>query len=84
MYHAKMRSISRYTVFDQSLKSAALERLQRESDLRHALEQSSLEIVYQPIVTLASREVVEPEALIQWEHPRRGRISSSEFLPVAE
>ncbi len=84
MYHAKLQGSALYSVFDQSMKTAALERMQLESDLRQAIERRSLELAYQPIVSLETNRVVELEALLRWHHPRRGQIAPTEFIPIAE
>jgi EAL domain-containing protein (putative c-di-GMP-specific phosphodiesterase class I) len=55
-----------------------------ESDLRRALERSEIKMVYQPIVRLEDNEIAGFEALMRWEHPRRGLISPAEFIPLAE
>jgi diguanylate cyclase len=53
-------------------------------DLRQALHNSELEINYQPQINLYTREIVGCEALIRWNHPQRGYISPTTFLPIAE
>ena len=55
-----------------------------ESDLRNALEKGQLEIYYQPIVTLKNKSVAGFEALLRWNHPKRGMVGPSDFIPVAE
>jgi EAL domain-containing protein (putative c-di-GMP-specific phosphodiesterase class I) len=62
----------------------ALERLEIESDLRQALARQELQLVYQPILTLDDGRIGEVEALLRWQHPRRGTISPNTFIPVAE
>jgi EAL domain-containing protein (putative c-di-GMP-specific phosphodiesterase class I) len=52
--------------------------------MRQALESNDFRLWYQPIVNLATREVVAFEALLRWEHPERGLISPADFVPVAE
>ena len=84
MYHAKGLGRGRYTVFDQSMQEAARERLQLETDLRRGFEQGELSMLYQPIFSLNSGRVAGFEALLRWEHPTRGRVDPSEFVPLAE
>jgi diguanylate cyclase (GGDEF)-like protein/PAS domain S-box-containing protein len=85
MYRAKERGRGRAEVFDAGLRSRITARLQVESDLRRALEgDGRLWVAYQPYYTLPSREVAGVEALVRWEHPHRGSIPPSEFIPVAE
>jgi len=84
MYRAKTSGKSRYEVFDQSMTATALDRLQLEADLRHAIDRGELRVVYQPIMTLETGRIREVEALLRWVHPQRGVISPTEFIPIAE
>jgi EAL domain-containing protein (putative c-di-GMP-specific phosphodiesterase class I) len=56
----------------------------RRADLRSALEQREFVLYYQPEIELETRRIVGLEALIRWRHPRRGIVSPSEFIPLAE
>ena len=58
--------------------------VQLESDLRRALEQQEFQVYYQPIVSLADRQIVGVEALLRWQHPQHGLVSPTEFLAAAE
>ncbi len=84
MYRAKERGSARYELFDEALRDRAMIRLRIENDLRRALERDELELVYQPLVALGTGEIVAAEALLRWNHPQRGLIGPSEFIPVAE
>jgi EAL domain-containing protein (putative c-di-GMP-specific phosphodiesterase class I) len=84
MYRAKSSGKARYEVFDKSMYSRALERLELEQDLRRALEQGELRVYYQPKVHLKSGRVFAMEALVRWEHPQRGLMLPSQFIPLAE
>jgi EAL domain-containing protein (putative c-di-GMP-specific phosphodiesterase class I) len=55
-----------------------------ESNLRRAIVNGELYLVYQPIVDLSTRQMVSAEALLRWNHPTLGEISPSEFIPIAE
>jgi diguanylate cyclase (GGDEF)-like protein len=84
MYQAKANGKGRYEVFDKSMYSQALERLELESDLRRALEQGELRLYYQPKVWLKTGEVFAMEAMVRWEHPERGLLLPAQFIPLAE
>jgi diguanylate cyclase (GGDEF)-like protein/PAS domain S-box-containing protein len=84
LYRAKTEGKGTAAVFDPSLETRVQERLEIESDLRQALDRGELHLVYQPIVTLVDRHIVEVEALLRWQHPRRGLIGPAAFIPVAE
>ncbi|MDF1503665.1 EAL domain-containing protein [Roseisolibacter sp. H3M3-2] len=84
MYAAKHGGKGRHAVFAESMRTAALERIAMEGDLRGALERAELELHYQPIVELATRRVVGAEALVRWRHPERGLVPPGDFIPVAE
>jgi diguanylate cyclase (GGDEF)-like protein len=84
MYYAKSRGKGTHAVFDPSMHASAVERLRTEGELRMALENRELELYYQPIVDLKTGVASGAEALIRWQHPVRGLLPPSEFLPVAE
>ena len=84
MYRAKADGKTRHAVFDPSMTTGAMERLDLEADLRRALDHGELRVVYQPILDLSSGQVREVEALVRWQHPSRGLVSPAEFIPVAE
>jgi EAL domain-containing protein (putative c-di-GMP-specific phosphodiesterase class I) len=71
-------------VYDEAMNSRAVERLELEGDLRHALERDELRIHYQPEVNLADGRLVGVEALVRWQHPRRGLLLPGAFVQVAE
>jgi diguanylate cyclase (GGDEF)-like protein/PAS domain S-box-containing protein len=84
MYRAKDRGRGRAELFDQEMRSKAVRRLALERELRRALDREELSLHYQPIVALGSGDIPALEALIRWEHPKRGTIDPSDFIPVAE
>ncbi len=84
MYRAKSLGKARFEVFDADMRASVMARLQLETDLRHALERGEFLNFYQPIVDLASTEIVGFEALLRWQHPQRGMLGPDEFIPVAE
>jgi diguanylate cyclase (GGDEF)-like protein/PAS domain S-box-containing protein len=84
MYRAKERGRGRCEMFDAEMRARAVRRLEVERELRGALERDELELHYQPVVALASGEIVAVEALVRWRHPRRGVLDPSEFVSIAE
>jgi len=84
VYQAKAGGGNRIQFYQAQMNAAALERLELERDLRHALEQHQFELYYQPQISLKSGAIVGVEALIRWRHPERGLIPPAEFIPVAE
>jgi diguanylate cyclase (GGDEF)-like protein/PAS domain S-box-containing protein len=84
MYTAKRAGKGRAVMFEGEMHSAALERLDLETGLRRALLQDELRLRYQPIVELATGDVVGMEALVRWQHPDRGLLVPGEFLKLAE
>jgi diguanylate cyclase (GGDEF)-like protein len=84
LYRAKEGGRDRYELFDQAMRARVLERLGVEGDLRQAIGQDELRLFYQPIVSLSGDEIVGVEALIRWQHPKRGLVLPAEFIPIAE
>ncbi len=84
MHQAKRFGGDRVEPFRPAFRSFGSDRLQFESDLRRAVERNEFRLAYQPIVRLEDRTVAGFEALLRWEHPRRGIIPPSEFIPIAE
>ena len=70
--------------FTDTIREQAVSRLAVETELRLALERGEFRVLYEPIYELRSRRLVGAEALIRWQHPRRGLLRPSEFLAVAE
>jgi diguanylate cyclase (GGDEF)-like protein len=83
MYRAKAGAEA-YEVFDRAMHAQAMQRLQTETDLRHALARGELRLHYQPIVSLATGRMIGVEALCRWEHPTRGLIAPGDFISTAE
>ena len=74
---------SKYLLFNRKLHERSRRRLQLEGDLRRALSEAGLHLVYQPIVDTRGR-IHGCEALVRWQHPENGFISPGEFVPIAE
>lgn len=84
MYRAKSLGKARHVVFDQRMRERVQGQLELETDLRRALERKELEIDFQPIISVETERLHGFEALVRWKHPKRGRISPAEFIPLAE
>ena len=84
MYHAKASGKAQHAVFDKSMHQRIKDLMQLEQDLRRALEEEELFVVYQPVVDLQSCAVTGFEALVRWQHPTRGIIEPTRFIAVAE
>ncbi len=83
LYHAKAVGDS-YKVFDEPMNQRVQVRLELEADLREALHAGSLTLHYQPRVRLADGHILSLEALARWQHPVRGWVAPSVFIPLAE
>lgn len=84
MYRAKAQGKACYEVFDKGMHTHAVYVLQMENDLRRAIDREELRVYYQPIVSLDTGQLAGFEALIRWQHPERGFINPSDFIPLAE
>jgi diguanylate cyclase (GGDEF)-like protein/PAS domain S-box-containing protein len=84
MYYAKEKGRNNYQFFSAEMNTRAQERLSVENYLRLALKRSELVLHYQPRMSLAGGELVGVEALIRWQHPRRGLLPPDKFIDVAE
>ncbi|PSN77554.1 diguanylate cyclase, partial [filamentous cyanobacterium CCP4] len=69
---------------NESMHLQALQRLQLEQELRHAIDAGELVLYYQPIFQLNTQEISGFEALVRWQHPDRGLIAPDRFIPIAE
>ncbi|CAM3496689.1 Cyclic di-GMP phosphodiesterase Gmr [Vibrio aerogenes CECT 7868] len=84
MYEAKARGRNRMIRFSSQMNKEARTRLWLEIELQKALQQSSLEVWYQPKVNARNYSINGAEALVRWKHPVEGYISPGSFIPVAE
>ncbi len=84
MYRAKGAGGSRFVVFDVTMRTQAVRRLETEQALRRAIRDGSLEVRYQPEVDVRTRRIVGAEALVRWQHPVLGSLTPDHFLDVAE
>jgi len=84
MHHAKRLGGDRVEVFRPTLQTGTRSRAELEGDLRKALKTDGITVFYQPIVRLVDRSIAGFEVLARWNHPTRGAISPTEFIPIAE
>ena len=83
MHHAKETGHG-VAVFDKELRDKFLDKITLEGDLRFALERRELSMHYQPLVSLKNGGLIGFEALLRWQHSKRGFVSPAEFIPIAE
>lgn len=81
---AKSRSRNRYQFYIASVDSEMRRRRELEKDLRDALAQNQLHLVYQPQVDYRDHSIVGVEALLRWQHPQHGFVAPDLFIPLAE
>ncbi|MDX1443872.1 MAG: EAL domain-containing protein [Gammaproteobacteria bacterium] len=84
MLAAKQKGGDRLLQYSADMSSQAQERLEFESELRHALANREFTLLYQPIISLVDNQVLGFEALLRWKHPSRGLLAPDDFLPLAE
>jgi diguanylate cyclase (GGDEF)-like protein/PAS domain S-box-containing protein len=83
MYKAKAEGRNALRFFDPAMQASVMAHMALDKDLRQAMAQQQLMLLYQPQFNLAGR-MVGAEALIRWQHPERGMVSPAEFIPLAE
>jgi EAL domain-containing protein (putative c-di-GMP-specific phosphodiesterase class I) len=84
LYVAKGAGRNQYSFFTPALQEVALARARLANDLRSGLTLQQFEVVYQPIVALATGQVHKAEALLRWHHPMLGSVSPAQFIGIAE
>ncbi len=84
MYQAKGQGKGNYAIFNPEIQQKLLARLELESYLRRAIELKELQLYYQPIICLKTGKLIGFEALVRWQHPKRGFVSPTDFIPIAE
>jgi diguanylate cyclase (GGDEF)-like protein len=84
LYRAKMDGRGTYRFFEAKMGAEVRERRHLEHDLRHAVARGELSVVYQPQSDIKTGAVIGFEALLRWNHPERGNIPPSHFIPIAE
>jgi diguanylate cyclase (GGDEF)-like protein len=84
MYHAKAQGRNNFYFYDKSMNAAAAQRLSLENDLRRALQREEFYLHFQPQVDAATGRIFGNEALLRWQHPERGLVATSDFIPILE
>jgi diguanylate cyclase (GGDEF)-like protein/PAS domain S-box-containing protein len=84
MYMAKEQGKGRYQVFEASMHTTVLERLELKADLQRAVENKEFTLHYQPVIILKTGRISGFEALVRWNHPQRGLVPPLSFIPLAE
>jgi diguanylate cyclase (GGDEF)-like protein/PAS domain S-box-containing protein len=84
MYMAKAEGKGRYQMFEPTMHSSVLKRLELKADLLRASDNDEFLMYYQPIYRLTDGELSGVEALIRWQHPEKGLVPPDQFIPLAE
>ncbi|MGM0768457.1 MAG: putative bifunctional diguanylate cyclase/phosphodiesterase [Pseudomonadota bacterium] len=84
LYRAKEQGRNTYQFYTEGMQDREVLRLELDKDLSHALANDEFVLYFQPQVDLDSSEIHSVEALIRWQHPRRGLLPPVEFIPLAE
>jgi diguanylate cyclase len=84
LYRAKNEGRNRACIYDAAMDADLSSRKLLEADLREAIDNDRLQLVYQPVVNKSGEKVIGVEALCRWTHPTRGEIPPSEFIAIAE
>jgi diguanylate cyclase (GGDEF)-like protein len=84
LYRAKNEGRNRACIYDAAMDADLSSRKLLEADLREAIDNDRLQLVYQPVVNKSGEAVIGVEALCRWTHPTRGEIPPSEFIAIAE
>jgi diguanylate cyclase (GGDEF)-like protein len=84
MFAVKRTGGSTYAFFDPRMELDAGDQLELQTDLRQAVERGELALYYQPKIDARSRECTGVEALVRWQHPKRGAVGPTELIAVAE
>jgi diguanylate cyclase (GGDEF)-like protein len=84
MYRAKDGGRAKTELYDADMRRGIVDRLETESDLRHAIARHQLELHYQPEVRTEDQTIIGAEALVRWRHPERGLVPPDQFIGIAE
>ena len=84
LHEAQSKGPRTIVVFHSQISDQRADKVELEADLRRAIDRREIEVHYQPIITLLTRDVAGFEALARWQHPKRGLLQPSEFIGLAE
>lgn len=84
LYRAKDGGKNNYQFYTRDMNTRAFEFLLMDAGLRKAISNDELEVFYQPQMDLKANKLVGMEALLRWQHPEKGMVSPSDFIPLAE
>jgi len=84
LYRSKSEGRGTYRFFEPEMDQRMQARRRLEQDLRNALLKGEFSVNYQPLINLEHDEVCGCEALIRWQHPERGDVPPTDFIPLAE
>ena len=84
LYRAKAEGRGTFRLYEHHMDEIVKDRRKLETDLKNALNNGELSLVYQPLVAAREAKTVSFEALARWTHPERGAVSPSDFIPIAE
>ncbi|HYA45890.1 MAG TPA: bifunctional diguanylate cyclase/phosphodiesterase, partial [Acidimicrobiales bacterium] len=84
MYEVKAAGRDGFRLFNARMRTRALAGQTIEAELRRALDERELFLLYQPLFSLGERELRGVEALVRWQHPQRGVVAPVDFIPLAE
>lgn len=84
MYNSQEKGGNNYQFYTAKNANISIDKFSQENCLRHALKRSEFEVYYEPKIKIKTGKIVGAEALVRWNHPKRGRVSPGEFIPMAE
>ncbi len=84
LFENKRRTSDSYEVFDEAMSARTIDYFTLENELRRAIAQGELGLLYQPIVEMRTERVVALEALVRWYHPEKGLLMPDDFIGLAE
>ena len=84
MYESQQQGGNKYQFYTVKVANSSINQFTQETCLRNALKRSEFEVYYEPQIAIKTGKIIGAEALVRWNHPKRGRVSPAEFIPMAE